>query len=172
MWWRVGENFIKSWILTHGAIQSFCKTLSKTFAKTFGAFQLVQRLNTLIPCTFKPLNFHRSKNKCVEIISSDTLYIFLPASVIARTNHKKSFQNFITGRLYTVEEKAEFSAYTVTLWQLHFIRIASSDFFFGWRILTKFWATKNRKKFLVFFYFNCKKKKIGRENFSSFQHNF
>jgi hypothetical protein len=81
------------------------------------------------------------------------LYIFIPASVTARTNHKKSFQNFITGRLYTVEEKGEFSAYTVTLWQLHFIRIASTDYFFGWHILTKFWATKIITKIPCFLLF-------------------
>jgi hypothetical protein len=115
-------------------------------------------LNMLIPCTFPPLNFHRCKNKCIDFISTDSLYIFfVPASVTARTNHKKSFQNFITGRLYTVEEKGEFSAYPVTLWQLHFIRIASSDYFFGWHILTKFWVSKIREKFLVFFYFIARK---------------
>jgi hypothetical protein len=130
MWWRVGENFIKSWILTHGAIQSFCKTLSKTFANTFQAFQLVQRLNTLIPCTFKLLNFHRSKNKCIEFISTDSLYIFIPASVTARTNHKKSFQNFTTGRLYTVEEKGGFSAYTAYTLAAAFYRNCKQCFFF------------------------------------------
>lgn len=167
------NHVVKSWWKLYQKLDTYSWTYPKllqntfnTFANTFEAFQLVQRLNTLIPCTFPPLNFHRSNNKCIEFISTDSLYIFIPASVTARTSHKKSFQNFITGRLYTVEQKGEFSAYTVTLWQLHFIRIASSDFFFGWHILTKFWATKIRKKFLVFFYFNCKRKKYLGEKIS------
>jgi len=149
MWWRVGENFIKSWILTHGAIQSFCKTLSKTFANTFEAFQLVQRLNTLIPCTFKPLNFHHSKNKC--IIGTDALYIFIPASVTARTKHKKSFRH--GAAVYSRRERWIFGLYSHTLADA-FYHNCKQWIFFGWHILTKFWATK--LKFLVFFYFNCK----------------